>query len=238
MMTLLTEDDFHMFCLISEHKRHTEDKRAHTSSWLLQTAWCTRLMQTEIREHTVTHSEKQTRQDSEVSRTSTARQRRNTSRRWLNTYCFVGNSNTLLTGTVRLPLIDALTEAALSFSASPIVTVLFYGVAPPPPPHFLISLSSSTPSLFFLPVFHPAMASPLPPNHILLLFFSSTRWHTVCSTMAAGVTWNEFSLLVRQQVIEFLRCQTDLIRRSSSLSCHCFHRFGGFFLAVLKYHPI
>lgn len=39
----------------------------------------------------------------------------------------------MLTGTVRLPLIDALTEAALSFSASPIVTVLFYGVAPPPP---------------------------------------------------------------------------------------------------------
>lgn len=188
MMTLLTEDDFHMFCLISEHKRHTQDKRAHTSSWLLQTAWCTRLMQTEIREHTVTHSERQTRQDSEVSRTSTARQRRNTSRRWLNTYCFVGNSNTLLTGTVRLPLIDALTEAALSFSASPIVTVLFYGVAPPPPPHFLISLSSSTPSLFFFASFsscHGVTTSAKPYTAAFFLF------HTLAHCLQHNGCWSD-----------------------------------------------
>lgn len=193
MMTLLTEDDFHMFCLISEHKRHTQDKRAHTSSWLLQTAWCTRLMQTEIREHTVTHSEKQTRQDSEVSRTSTARQRRNTSRRWLNTYCFVGNSNTLLTGTVRLPLIDALTEAALSFSASPIVTVLFYGVAPPPPSFSNLFVFQHSLPLFFCQFFI------LPWRHhfrqtIYCCFFSLPHAGTLSAAQWL-LEWHEISFL-------------------------------------------
>ena len=130
------------------------------------------------------------------------------SRRWLNTYCFVGNSNTLLTGTVRLPLIDALLYAALSFSACPIVTVLFYGFSLTTPLLIFCSLClpALPPSFFFFCQFFicPAMASPLPSNHILLLFFflphtgtlSAAQWvlewHDISFHFLWGSKWFSF----------------------------------------------
>ena len=219
----------------------TKDRRTGTHTHLLVVTTDSVMHKTDADRDTGTYSDtlweaNKTRQWSVTHINSETKT--NTSRRWLNAYCFGGNSNTLLTSTVRLPLIDALTEAALSFSACPIVAVLFYGVAPPPllifwslclpalPPSFFASFSSChgvttsakpyTAAIFFLP-----HAGTLSAAQWLL------EWHEI-----------SFSLLIRQQVIEFLRCQTDLIRRSSSFCVIVFIVFCFFFiLAVLKYHP-
>lgn len=172
----------------------TKDRRTGTHTHLLVVTTDSVMHKTDADRDTGTYSDtlweaNKTRQWSVTHINSETKT--NTSRRWLNAYCFGGNSNTLLTSTVRLPLIDALTEAALSFSACPIVAVLFYGV-PPPPSSFsdLFVFQHSLP--LFLPVFHPAMASPLPPNHILLLFFF---FHTLAHCLQHNGCWSDMKLV-------------------------------------------